>query len=158
MESELTKIPIEELEDYGYIYIRNEPCRIVEALRQQNASKHGKSDEPGRLRWQIEAVQAFTGEEVFKGIVKDEMVEVPVFEKKKYDVIFVSNGDAEIRVMDPEDEECEELTHLELPLEENMPLVERIRKAANSDEDILVETLTCMGREVIINMEYSEDD
>ena len=58
--------------------------------------------------------------------------------------------------MDPEDEDCEEKEDLVLPVDENPDLTKRIRDAVNNDKDVLVLVLTCMGREVIIDMAYME--
>ena len=149
-------IPIEELEEYGYIYIRDQPCKIIHAIKQQNQAKHGKSEEPGRVKWQIEASNVFTNKEVYKGQIKGEDVKVPVVSTKQYEVVYASNGDSEIRVIDMEDEDCEEREDLELPVEDNPNLTKRIREAVNDGKDVLVLVLSCMGRDVIIDMAFME--
>lgn len=153
MENYTKKIPIEELEEYGYVMIRKQPCQITQITKIQNDTKHGDAGGKAKLRWDLVVHNLFTGEEVWKGIVKDPLMEVPIIEWNSYDVSFVSTTDAGINLMD---EDCEEIDGIELPVDDNPSLVKDIRDAYNDDQDIIVKVAEAFGRKVIVSYEYDE--
>jgi translation elongation factor P/translation initiation factor 5A len=150
MENYTKKIPIEELEEYGYVMIRKQPCKIMQILKIQNDAKHGSGGGKAKLRWDLVVNNLFSGEEVWKGIVKDAQMEVPIVEITTYDLNYASNTDSECTLMD---EECEEIDGVELPVDDNPGLVKDIRNAFNDDQDITVDVCEAFGRKVIIAYE-----
>ena len=144
-------IPIEDLEEYGYAVIRNQPCKLSQIVKLQNDTKHG---EPGKakLRWDVVATNIFSGDEVWKGILKDSEIEVPDVQFETFDVSFVSQTDASIELMD---ENCELVDGIELPIYENPRLVSDIRKSFAESGAIKVTVVETFGKKAIVD--YSRD-
>jgi translation elongation factor P/translation initiation factor 5A len=147
MQGYTKKIPIDELKDYGYVMVRNQPCKIAAAVKFQNDSKHGEAGK-SKMRWDVIVNNLFTGEEVWKGLLKDELVEVPVVALVIYDVSFVSQTDANIELLD---EDCEQVDGIELPVEDNIRLTKAIRKAFAEDLEVKVEVVEAFGRKMIVD-------
>ncbi len=106
----IRKANISELPDIGYIYVRNQPCRITLIETIKNESKYtkkepkaskaktqkavGSDDEEGededetRIRFDIVAENLFSGKEVYRGIVKGPTVDIPVMDKATFNVRF----------------------------------------------------------------------
>ena len=141
------KIPIEEVEDYGYVYCRNQPCFITQIDKVVAFNKGEKSKGQDKVKYDIVAVNPFTRELVFKGIIKGPEVQVPEITLLEYEVTFVSSDGKDITVVD---ENFEEVDGIELPVDDNPDLVTNIRKAVLDDEkDIEVLVVDCDGTKYI---------
>ncbi len=89
-----TPIPVKDLKPGKYIMVEGEPCRIVSIVK----SKPGKH---GSTKARIETMGVFDKRRRFVLKPTSGMVNAPVIEKKKAQVISVS-GDA-VQLMDMED-------------------------------------------------------
>lgn len=154
--------PLDELEEYGFLYIRNQPCKIqtIDMMRTKDKYKKKKDDDiPERVRAQVKAHNAWTDEEVFDGTVTDDPVKVPKIDWEVYEAIFIDPKTSECRLMLEDSEDFEEIDDIKLPVEEKPKLVELLRKdfsEANEVNDrILVKVICMFGRKQI--WEYSRE-
>ena len=163
----LSTIPISELEEYGYIFIREQPCKITQYQKFVNEEKHSGKAKPQkhdgdedeyederRMRFDIVAENVFSGKEVFKGIVKGPNVEVPVLKKMVFGVVFIDNNSERTQLLDEDFQENEDIP---LPLEDNPELCEQIRNRFNKGEDLNVRILEIMGKTAIVGIENQND-
>jgi translation initiation factor 5A len=84
-----TTAVIKDLKPNGFVLIDNEPCRVERV----DVSKSGKH---GAAKARVEAIGLFDGKR--HSIVKpaDEVVEVPIVERKKAQVLAIIGGKAQI--------------------------------------------------------------
>ena len=162
----LQTIPISELEEHGYIFIREQPCRLLSAEKFANEVKYSKNpktqkkqeedeedeEDEKRIRYDIVAENVFTGKEVFKGLVKGPTVEVPTVEKKLFGLVYVDNTSDRTQLLDENFQENEDIP---LPVDDNPALSEDIRKRFNKGEDLSLLVITCMGRTAIVAVDDS---
>ncbi|BCS91324.1 MAG: translation initiation factor 5A [Candidatus Micrarchaeota archaeon] len=120
-------VSAKELKKGGYIVIDGEPCRIVE-IDVSSPGKHGAA------KMRITALSIFTGSK--KSIIKpsDADAEVPTVEKKKAQVVSVTNDTAQL--MDSDTYEVYEL-----------PIPEDLKGSISSGME--VEVIQSMGRRAL---------
>ena len=162
----LKTIPISELEEHGYIFIRDQPCKVVSVEKFANEVKYSKNpktqkkqvddeedeEDEKRIRLDIVAENIFSGKEVFKGLVKGPTVEVPIVEKKLFGVVYIDNASDRTQLLDENFQENEDIP---LPVEDNPALVEDIRSRFNKGEDLSLLVVSCMGKQAIVAVDDS---
>ena len=179
LKDHIRTIVISELPDYGYIWIRDAPCRVTHIEKFENPDKHSKnvkaikkeekakvakaanpdnSDEENeedenelkRIRFDIVAENIWTGEIAFKGLVKGPTVEVPIFKKSTYSVVYVDTNSDSTKLLDEDFQENEDIP---LPVNDNPKLTEEIRKTFKSGKEFSVEVIETMGKTAITKID-----
>ena|SRR3990167_3149879 len=143
--------PIADLPDVGIIWIREQPCKIIQSDRFVNQNKYEKNpktqpkktqdpeeddeEEGARMRFEIVAENIFTGKETYRGLIKGPEFIAPKIQTSTYQVVRVDPKGTKIVLLN---EECEEEEDIPLPEEENPTLAAAIRKRVQAGEEISV--------------------
>jgi hypothetical protein len=149
----LTQIPLDELEEYGFVFIRDQPCRIqkIDYMRPQKKFKKRETleDAPEKIRASVIAHNVFTDQEVFNGVIAEDPVTVPKIQWEDYEVVNLEFNTGNCRLMLEGTEDFEEFDHIKQPVERPV-LLKEIRNAFTAAQDLgdrlVVQVLEIWGR------------
>jgi len=133
--SETFPMQCSALRKNGFVMIKNRPCKIVE----MSTSKTGKH---GHAKVHMVALDIFTGKKLEDICPSTHNMEVPNVKRKDYQLIGMD--DEYLSLMDDSGETRDDL---KCP-EDNVG--EEIKKAIETDTDILCTVLTACGEECVI--------
>ena len=157
----LKQIELEDLEDYGFYYTRDQPCRIqqIDYIRgDKKFKKRQDEDTVEKLRAQVVVHNVFTDQEVWNGVITEDPCTVPIVAWEEYEVVHVGHSDNECRLMEIDSEDFEEIDSIKLPTEEKPTLVKLLREAFVKSQDVgdtnvFVKVICMWGRKQIYEYE-----
>ena len=160
------EIELDDLEDYGFCYARDKPCRIqkIDYMRPNKKFKKRQTEEgePEKIRAEVIAHNVWTDEEVWKGVINEDPIKVPKAEWEHYEVVFVDHSGNGCRLMEKETEDFEEIDTIYLPTEEKPNLVKELRECfaehQDSDKTVFVKVLLMFGRKQIYDYYVEQND
>ena len=153
----LTKIDIEELEDYGFVYVRDQPCKIqtFEYVRpNKKFKKRQDEDAPEKVRAEVKAHNVWTDQEVFSGTINEDPCTVPKVEWEEYEVQFVDHKTPLIKLMEVDTEDFEEIDTIPMPDDEKPGFCKLLREEfgktqEEGDKEFIVKVICMFGRKQI---------